>query len=255
MTGYTPTTFQIRTYRSFEPTEISGIKLWLDAGDLTGIDGSSVNSWLDKSGNNAHFNQTTVAYQPILKTNQLNSRNVVRFDGVNDFLTSTDITKNNILTNVGGASIIAVIKYPISIFQVDAVFISSGTGATRASLIKRTTNFLAMTNRRLDADTQVVLTSNFTSSVNFFIQLGIFDYANAYGFLYINGYKNIENLSYGTIGSTSNTDSTIFTIGASTGNFLNGDIAEVMVFNRVLTTLEITNVNEYLSRKYNLTLA
>ena len=164
MSGYTPTTFQIRTYRSFEPTEISGLKLWLDAGDLTGADGSSVSAWLDKSGNEAHFSQATALNQPTLQTNELNSKNIVRFDGTNDYLSSTNVLKNDILKNVGGASLIAVVKYPNNILQNDAVFVSGGTGAVRASLIKRTTNFLAMLGRRLDADASSIATSTITAS-------------------------------------------------------------------------------------------
>lgn len=96
-----PSTFKILTYRAFEPTEISGLKAWYDASILTGADGSSVGAWLDQSGNEAHMYQSTSAAQPTLQTNELNGQNVVRFDGVDDFLSLTAPFDAN-PTNVSG---------------------------------------------------------------------------------------------------------------------------------------------------------
>lgn len=84
-----PSTFKILTYRQFEPTEISGLKAWYDASTLTGTDGSSVSQWLDSSGNQAHMFQPSATAQPTLQTNELNGRNVVRFDGSDDFMNLT----------------------------------------------------------------------------------------------------------------------------------------------------------------------
>ena len=84
-----PTTFTIRTFRPFEPTEVSGLVGWWDASTLEGADGSSVSALLDSSGNEAHMYQSTSARQPTLQTNELNNRNVLRFDGVDDFLNLT----------------------------------------------------------------------------------------------------------------------------------------------------------------------
>lgn len=89
MAGYPVDTFTIRTYRAFEPTEISGLVGWWDASTLSGADGSSVSAWLDSSGNEAHMYQSTSAAQPTLQTNELNGQNVVRFDGVDDFMNLT----------------------------------------------------------------------------------------------------------------------------------------------------------------------
>lgn len=84
-----PSTFKILTYRSFEPTEISGLKGWYDASTLTGADGSAVSQWLDSSGNEANMFQSTTAAQPSLQTAELNGKNVVRFDGIDDFMNMT----------------------------------------------------------------------------------------------------------------------------------------------------------------------
>ncbi len=76
--------FTILTYKEFAPNDISGLVGWYDATTLSGADGSSLNQWLDSSGNEAHMFQITSAAQPTLQTAELNGRNVVRFDGVDD---------------------------------------------------------------------------------------------------------------------------------------------------------------------------
>jgi len=81
--------FTIRTFKEFAPDDISGLVAWYDATTLTGADGSSLNQWLDSSGNEAHMFQITSAAQPTLQTAELNGRNVVRFDGVDDFFNMT----------------------------------------------------------------------------------------------------------------------------------------------------------------------
>lgn len=81
--------FRITTYKAFSPSEISGLVAWWDASTLTGADGSAVSALYDSSGNNVDMYMSTVANQPILKSNNLNNRNVIEFDGSSDFLNVT----------------------------------------------------------------------------------------------------------------------------------------------------------------------
>lgn len=68
--------------------------LWLDASDTSTIvsSGGSVSQWNDKSGNNRHWTQPTGSQQPITGTRQLNGRNVLDFDGINDNLIAPSST-------------------------------------------------------------------------------------------------------------------------------------------------------------------
>lgn len=87
---------------SFEPSWVSGLQLWLDASDPATLfqssggaaavsDGDPIGQWQDKSGNSRHFVQASGTSKPALKTSIKNGRNVVRLDGVNDFLDGGDI--------------------------------------------------------------------------------------------------------------------------------------------------------------------
>lgn len=62
--------------------------LWLDASDSTTITLTSgaVSQWRDKSGNDRHFGQATAANRPTIASAAINSRDVVRFDGSNDWM-------------------------------------------------------------------------------------------------------------------------------------------------------------------------
>jgi len=73
---------------AFSPASIPGLKLWLDASQIVGLnDGDSVGTWSDTSGNANDATQATVSAKPTYKTSIQNGLPVVRFDGVDDVMT------------------------------------------------------------------------------------------------------------------------------------------------------------------------
>jgi len=83
----------------FNPARLPGLAAWYDAADsstvLTSIepnvsatDGQTVRRWLDKSGNGRHLDQADLALQPAFELSGLNSRPSIKPDGVNDFMLS-----------------------------------------------------------------------------------------------------------------------------------------------------------------------
>lgn len=65
---------------SFEPTDITDLKLWLDGDDLYSItkDGSNlVSQWNDKSGNENHATQGSSSNQLTFVQNELNGKSVL----------------------------------------------------------------------------------------------------------------------------------------------------------------------------------
>lgn len=92
-------------YLSFQPSQISGLVLWLKAYSITGLsDGDGVATWTDASGLGRNFTQATSGNRPLYKVNIQNGKAIVRFDGSNDYLISTSI---NALTN---KTVFAVVK-------------------------------------------------------------------------------------------------------------------------------------------------
>lgn len=71
---------------AFAPNQVAGLQLWLDATRITGLaDGAAVATWEDVSGN-ARNATAAGAARPLYKTGIVNGKPVVRFDGTDDFM-------------------------------------------------------------------------------------------------------------------------------------------------------------------------
>ena len=80
----------LRLPGGFDPRQIPGLQLWLDASQIVGLnDGDAVATWSDLSGNGRNATQSTASQKPIYKTGIKNGLPVVRFDGVDDNLAGT----------------------------------------------------------------------------------------------------------------------------------------------------------------------
>ena len=91
-------------YTYFSPSDVSGIKMWLDASSTTNLytdtglttnvtaDGQSVKGWKDKSSNS--YSPTEGASPPTYKASIKNGLGVVRFDGINDILKGPSAMSN-----------------------------------------------------------------------------------------------------------------------------------------------------------------
>jgi hypothetical protein len=71
----------------------AGLQLWLSADAGVALNGSSVSSWADQSGNGNDALQPDTARQPFLLGNAANGKPALRFDGVNDRLGLTGTTR------------------------------------------------------------------------------------------------------------------------------------------------------------------
>ena len=94
--GAIPVSFLSGVPAAFSPLDISGLQLWLKAdaglwqdsvgGTPAASDGDVVGAWADQSGNARHATQATTSKKPLLKLAIQNGRDVVRFDGGDDWL-------------------------------------------------------------------------------------------------------------------------------------------------------------------------
>jgi hypothetical protein len=121
-----------RTADSGIPSSVSGLKLWLKAGNITGkSDGDTVAYWRDASGNARDWqqrnNDTTI--WPLYKTNILNGKPSVRFDGSNDQLTAM----GNLGPDYPSAMHIFIVFAPISDTEYTVLFNVNNTDTWRYS--------------------------------------------------------------------------------------------------------------------------
>jgi hypothetical protein len=243
--------------------------LWLDAADSNTLydavsggalvaAGGAVARWEDKSGNGRHATQATLGNRPTRTVGAQNTRDVLRFDGTNDFLQI--LTGLNMLRNVAGATVFCVWKYnvvPISGNFVAPFVVSNGTvlGTGRLSMGTNlgTTKIFAG-GRRLDADALQRVDSIIDVNTTPFVQTAVLDYANSDIFQFINGSLQGSSTSFQTNGNTSDTDSINIHIGSHSGasNFANIDIAEIIVFSIALSTEQRQSIERYLANKWGL---
>ncbi len=251
-----------------DPDTLPGCVLWLDGSDVDGddVEGGSFASgttWVDRSGNGASAAQLTAARRPQVVPAAWNGRSIVRFDG-NDFM---DVLPGafGMLNGVNGATIFAVASTPVTDNNQRVFMVSNGanSGQTRAGLAlfdQFGTSIAGIgdygaAGRRLDTD-------GFQRVEGGTINLGAleqyaatFDYGAGELGLYVAGALETLGTSFQTPGPTSATDSLNIRLGADAalnalrGEFT-GDLAEVIVFDRVLSNAERVTVEQYLHLKW-----
>lgn len=236
------------------PTDLpvkGGLLLWLDAADdstFSYSSGNIVSQWRDKSGNNFHANQSVVGNQPSRSTFN-NSRKSVNFvsSGVDYLLVSA----NSNLALPGDASIFIVYK-PATQTTAYAVLIDNyhGQGGAKGFVIQRVaTNsqfYYGNGNGSGFVDTSA---SPWTYTDNV-IQLLSLNKASSTGTPYISGTAQTSR----TVHANTVQDTTGLAIGTwgLGGREYNGDMCEILIFNRSLSSTEMKQVHTYLGQKWGI---
>jgi hypothetical protein len=234
--------------RTFNPSRIDGLQLWLDAttglfdatsgGNPVTTDGATVARWEDQSGSGYNVLQSTSANRPILKTAIKNNKNVIRFDGSNDALISASIPSNNLLT--------------VSVFSVVSPTNFGGGNAGR--IFERGSGGFSSF-------------MNFSSAIAFFFgnvdirggstTLSAFNLITSTAIIgtgTANTRINRLLAVSGNMGTSPNLANTTYQIGNRTAGDrgFNGDIAEIIIYDNLLTSLQIDQVETYLYNKWGL---
>lgn len=242
----------ISSLRAAGPANIeTGLQMWLDASSLSLINNDPVSSWTDLSGTNKNATQDTLAMRPLYKTNMINGKPAVVFDGINDYLAFD----GSIIVNTN-YTIITVLKRTSSTPSSHHYFLGGTENAQNKNLhlgwrVNGTFTHAPYTN---DYDMRV---SNYAAG----------DPANIFSFrhsttagkdTYINGALRGLNMNAAVSGRFAHlTDWKGASIGryidGAINNRFNGWMAELIVYNRYLTETERKAIEAYLANKYALT--
>ncbi|MES2962197.1 MAG: hypothetical protein V4694_07445 [Pseudomonadota bacterium] len=240
--------------------DISNLVLWYETSlDSSFIgdektDGSAISTWYDNNPNAATKNnatQTTTANKPLFIANAFNSGiPAVRFDGTNDYL----------LFDGSG-----VINSSYTIFVVEQKrssqsnnYFIGGTSNNNANLAlgykSDTSTSLGHWSNDLDYTNSIFAYSTPVTRLHtaaFNITPSLSNSGKRYWF---NGSGTSNTIK---ASNTSQTDPLTAYPGSAVGRFtvnsyFNGDLAEIIIFNRNLTDAERLAVESYLGKKYNL---
>ncbi len=227
----------------FLPNSISDLNLWLDASDTATITHSSnaVSAWLDKSTNAYSFTQSTGTRQPLTNTSTINGRNVIDFDGTDDFLNVTTVSFPSLANLTVGNTTTFLVS------QIDTLkdqFMLNGRDGVNNYYFLRANSANNIGRHSTTADTSTIAT---VSAGQILTNVLLRDGTTQAG--YLDGGAAFSN--------TSATDVTLteLVLGALTlGNrLLDGKIAELIVYKRALSGTEIDQVGNYLAAKWGIT--
>ena len=242
--------------------EIPGCVLWLDASDVDGqgdgalgdpASGVPVSDWIDKSGQGHDVSQSTGMYQPVLIGSAVSGKSVVRFDGSNDLLTRSDA-----MGFVGNPAVtVFVVGKAVDTTDKRFLYLGDNTAGSGG----RGLGFSADASIRYNNGNRVWNNDGFGSAYG----LGVWLKAANDGYGDPVFYKDGTAASQ-TSASTGSSpliglEDDVTYVGAGvdgTGadaNFTDGDIAELIVYERALSSEEIRKVGYYLEQKYGLTTA
>lgn len=251
----------------FNPRQISGLALWLDAADSTTLfqnsDGTTpatsandpVGYWRDKSGNNRHATQATAGNRPAY-AGSMNGRGVLTFDGTSDRLLGS-VPAITALP----ATIIAVARPTAGVQNryLSPLF-GQKSGANFRAVLYRGFNAVTLggwlDNLRLYNGGAGNLSSLTPWPTNTAAVVGTLIASPAASHRIY--YQGLET----PLAESTNADTPAgsYYIGADPDNtsapvFWTGQYAELVVYARALTTAERQRVEGYLARKWGITLA
>lgn len=232
----------------FTPASISGLSLWLDASDTSTITQSAgaVSQWNDKSTELNHATQGTSANQPTTNTRTINGRNVLDFDGSNDFF---DLPSGLYNINQADNALFMVIQQDTtgnaSLFDGKQAGFSNRIYGLRSDTSGTRYSFM---NGNYGND--ALLTTTYDSNAHIYVGR-----RNALG---TNGVQIFKD---GVIGATlgtgaANTALDQIVISKHFGgsfDFLNGAIAEIIIYRGTKTNGELNQVGNYLASKWGIT--
>lgn len=248
---------------AFDPLSLSPA-LWLDASDAStlydAISGGSlvapdgaVARWEDKSGNSRHATQATSGNRPLRKVSIQNSLDVLRFDGTNDYLATGNFSGSQSFERY-------VVCNDRSSPSQSRIIIAQATSFDAPS---PGADYMLNTGRALQTSQNGssgvgALSQRQTGQVfngTVFILAGQRgDGTHAGHVITINGSAPSVTSPFTSNPGTYTKASSAYGIGArSEGSLpMNGDIAEVLHFQRVLTTDERADLEAHLITKWGL---
>jgi len=223
--------------RGFNPLSLSPA-IWLDASDASTLYDATVGGslvaangaiarWEDKSGNARHATQSTGVSQPLRKTSIQNGKDVVRLDGANDFFTiPAEITPT------------AVTIFIVQDTTGDSMFLSPQADNRQIRIGQGGGNVLSTYDGAANPQSTALTVARGTCSLVLYKKSGST----------VSFYENGAAKGTGT-----NNDikiGTLFAGAGGGGDFINGDISELLIYPTALADADREAVETYLNSKW-----
>ena len=216
----------------------ANLSCWLRADAGVTMNGSNyVSTWADQSGNGNNATQSTPSQQPLWESSVLNGYPILHFDGVqsvlqmtNDGVLDNPFTVFAVYTKEAAGSMSLLAEYPNDLYSMS---ISGRTDTTLAIILSGWGDFTV--------DVPAYSAPSFV--VDSFVN------SSSSAAIWRNG-TQLGTFGFGLQGTQS---SGPLMIGYSPGDYwLDGDLAEMIIYNTALSDTNRQAVEQYLLAKYNL---
>ncbi len=241
----------------------SSLVIWFSLDMIFGVSSTLpssnaiITSVNDGSGNNNIVTGITGVTRPTFQNSVVGGKPVLRDDGTQFLIANTLSSATAALQNCSG----------VTVFSVQSA--TAGGTAHVGTIVSVSTNGSAVNNRMTlrsainNTSYQFILSNDDVANTVLSTSAaptGAFEYTTAMwtastttALIRVGGVQTAINSSYGTSSNTLNSTSLSYALsGRTSGSAFIGDIAEVLVYRRSLSDLEILSVELYLKNKYGL---
>ena len=227
------------------PSDITGLLVWFDGTTGVTTTGSAVTNWNDQSGNNNDAIPPATANRPTQITAGLNGLDTVDFDGTDDYLSL------NSVVNPTAGTIFALVR-PTITPGADCIF--STSAAANGNSTELRINVIGRIFSRCD----IATVSTDTIPAVFFEDNRWVSFVHdgdgsALSRIFVNGVESLY-ASQTTCFLNSPVGTTKSTIGASdrssVGSYINCEMAEIIIYDSVLSNSDRNGVLQYLESKW-----
>jgi hypothetical protein len=236
------------------PPPVAGYRLWLDGKDngvFSYSSGNLVSAWNDKSGNNYHFTQSTVANQPTRDS----STGKVTYDGTNDDLIAGTKFMDDI--HNGSANTLFMV---FNTTENGGALFATATGSAQVgfTFYNVSASNLILGCQRGSAGTSSVDSRNNTRPTNGTIGLSIInidaDAATADKTIYYLNTGSAQQTNTATFSPSTATSSHLPHLGndESSSDGWAGELCEVIWYGGILSTTDRNLVRDYLITKWGI---
>ncbi len=244
----------INTCSAYPVTSALGLKHWVKSDVGITLTGGNVSAWADQSSSaiTGSLNQATAANRPSVASSAINFQDYVRFDGTNDILVSANTFAGNSLYNTTDNTVFMIKNYKSGL--VDYKWETDPTNSWRIGM-----ELMGSGAQRIDFvddngggknDLSTTVITNKDVLVGYVSDAGTIS-------LKLNGNTNAVKTHPSLVFNPPAATLKPLNIGANDlGNplYCNVDIAEVMTYNKKLSSSESRRVESYLALKYGITL-
>ena len=232
----------------------AGLTLALRASDLSGVvaEGGLVQSWVSSTGGTSATGSGSTA--PTFISSGINGKPIVRFDGANDFLTLS----NGFANFSAGMSVYVVMRPTVLQWGFKVLMLGNGAGAQEIGLGRagESAGYQYFTHGDAGSvdwfNTDDGLVAGQAALISMLQEPGA-----AFGTSFAEVARNGVPLFGKNVWVPAQATRSLNYIGKShysVDGLFQGDIAEILIYNRTLTATEQTSVRQYVSQTYGLTI-